>query len=102
MPKTISPIMIRMFKTKAFGLLLGGFVALILRHSAQATSTVSTLANAAVSADSAAAGTYVTLTGPALTEGSGRDVATGTIVLSAPAGFAFDTSASVSVGSEKT
>ncbi|MGO8925800.1 MAG: Ig-like domain-containing protein, partial [Limisphaerales bacterium] len=59
-----------------------------------ATATVSTPANASVSADTSA-GTFVTLTGPALTEGANQDIKTGTIVLNAPAGFQFNPAASV-------
>lgn len=69
---------------------------LVTASSAFATATVSTLANASVSADTAG-GTYTPLTGPVLTEGANRDVGTGAIVLSAPAGFAYNPAATVSV-----
>ncbi len=58
------------------------------------TASVSTLASANISADLAGS-TYLTLTGPVLDEGNNQDVGTGTIVLRAPAGFAFDPNATV-------
>ncbi len=44
-----------------------------------------------------AAGTWTSLTGPILTEGAAGDIHTGTIVLSAPAGFQFNSAASVTI-----
>jgi len=59
-----------------------------------ATVTVTTLANATVSADQTG-GAYTALNGPALTEGVTADIDTGTIVLRAPTGFSFDPGATV-------
>ncbi|HVV72446.1 MAG TPA: hypothetical protein VHI52_13270, partial [Verrucomicrobiae bacterium] len=42
-------------------------------------------------------GTWTTLTGPVLTEGIAGEVGTGTIILKAPAGFTFNTGATVTV-----
>src|SRR5206468_1878785 len=48
---------------------------------------------AAIPADNATNGTYTSLTGPIYQEpGNGGDVGTGTIILSVPSGFVFDTS----------
>lgn len=62
--------------------------------SAFANGSVSTLASAALSADTAGAG-YTALTGPVLDEGSKQDIGLGTIILQAPTGFAFDPTAVV-------
>jgi regulation of enolase protein 1 (concanavalin A-like superfamily) len=64
--------------------------------AAFATASVSTLANAALSADTAG-GSYTTLTGPALAEEVTGDIGIGTIILNAPAGFVFDPTANVAV-----
>ncbi|MEW6302152.1 MAG: Ig-like domain-containing protein [Verrucomicrobiota bacterium] len=45
----------------------------------------------AISADNFGSGTFVTLTGPIYEEGVSGDVGSGTIILTAPAGFEFDT-----------
>ncbi len=50
----------------------------------------------AISADTTG-GSFTSLTGPTLTEGSTGDISTGDIVLNAPAGFEFDTSSTVTV-----
>ncbi len=47
----------------------------------------------AISADSAASATWTTLTGPITTETSVGQITTGTIILTAPGGFQFNTSA---------
>src|SRR5689334_16372897 len=48
-----------------------------------------------ISADTTG-GSYTTLTGPTITEGSSRDIASsGTIILSAPSRFVFNTGANV-------
>jgi hypothetical protein len=57
--------------------------------SAFANASVTTLASATIFADTAGAG-YTALTGPVLDEGSNQDIGLGTIILQAPAGFAFD------------
>lgn len=41
--------------------------------------------------------TFTTITGPAITEGGGKDIGTGTIILNAPSGFVFNTNATVTV-----
>jgi len=51
----------------------------------------------AISADNFGTGTYVTLTGPIYAEGVSGDVGAGTLILTAPAGFQFDTGAAVTV-----
>lgn len=48
-----------------------------------------------ISADTYGTGAYTTLTGPTITEGANKDVGTGTIILSAPSGFIFNTGATV-------
>ncbi len=42
-------------------------------------------------------GTYTSLTGPVINEGSNRDINTGTIILNAPSGFEFNPAATVTV-----
>ena len=42
-------------------------------------------------------GTYTNLTGPVLTESASAEIGNGTIILTAPAGFEFDTSATVTI-----
>jgi len=64
--------------------------------SAFAAASVTTPANQDISS-ATAGGTYTTLTGPALSEGAVADIGVGTIVLAAPSGFEFDTSATVTV-----
>ena len=76
------------------GVLLFALLALASARTAQASASVTTLASSSISADTTG-GTYTTLTGPVLTEGSHGDIGTGTIVLSAPTGFQFNTSATV-------
>src|ERR1041385_5320830 len=77
------------------GIIVAGCTCLLMAaNKSHATATVSTLANANVSADTST-GTFVTLTGPALTEGANRDIGLGTIILNAPAGFQFDPTAVV-------
>lgn len=62
--------------------------------SAAVTVTPAT-GGSAISADTAG-GTYTALTGPTATEGASRDIpASGTFILNAPAGFAFNTSSTV-------
>lgn len=60
------------------------------------SAAVTTSANATISADTTG-GTFTVLTGPVLTEGADGDIRIGTIVLNAPAGFAFDTTVPVTV-----
>jgi len=61
--------------------------------SATATVTVTTATGgSAISADTAG-GTYASLTGPVITEGATGDIGVGTIILNAPSGFNFDTTA---------
>ncbi|MBI3967739.1 MAG: hypothetical protein HY329_19035, partial [Chloroflexi bacterium] len=50
---------------------------------------------AATGGTSLVAGTFASLTGPAITEDSTGDIGTGTIVLAAPTGFEFDTASTV-------
>ena len=54
---------------------------------AWATATMSTLASAILSADTAG-GRYTALTGPALAESDNNDMSAGTIILTAPTGLA--------------
>jgi len=72
----------------------------------QAAATVATYASATISADTAGvapgSGVYTTLTGPAVQEGAVGDIATGTIVLDAPAAFEFQPTATVSVSVSPT
>jgi len=62
----------------------------------QAAATVSTLASASISADTAG-GAYTSLIGPVLDEVANQDIRIGTIVLNAPVGFAFDAASPVTV-----
>jgi hypothetical protein len=75
-------------------------------HRVQAAATVTTLASATISADTAAAapgsGTYTALSGPVLQEGVVGDIGLGSIVLNAPGGFSFDTAATVTVAVSPT
>lgn len=81
---------------------LGSIVFTSAVSKSLAAATVSTSANANVSADTVG-GPYTSLSGPVVQEGAKGDIHTGTIVLSAPAGFEFNTTAnSVTVGSAKT
>ncbi len=63
-------------------------------NNLMATVTVSTPANATVSANQTG-GAFTALNGPALAEGATADIGIGTIVLNAPPGFNFDPSATV-------
>jgi hypothetical protein len=56
--------------------------------------SVSTPANAAISADTFGVASTA-LTGPVIDEGANQDIGVGTIVLHAPAGFQFDTNSTV-------
>src|SRR5579859_3312235 len=56
--------------------------------------TVSTPASATISADTFG-GASTVLTGPVIDEGANQDIGVGTIVLTAPAGFQFDTRSNV-------
>ena len=75
-----------------FALLL---LLLFLGFSNQAIAASETLTAAtggsAISADNATSGTWTTLTGPTLAEGAVGDIGTGTIILTAPSGFVFNT-----------
>ena len=70
---------------------------LVTASSALANASVTTVANASTSADTTG-GVYTALTGPVLTEGANRDItsSSGTIILSIPTTFQFNTSATVS------
>ncbi|MDB6058837.1 MAG: hypothetical protein JWO95_2681, partial [Verrucomicrobiales bacterium] len=69
----------------------------LLAMSTHAAVTLTPAAGgASISADSTG-GTFASLTGPVLAEGATGDIAPGTIVLNAPAGFEFDTNAAVTV-----
>ncbi|MGH8764159.1 MAG: DUF2341 domain-containing protein, partial [Burkholderiales bacterium] len=79
-----------------FGLLLSAVLALMVAMPVHATVTI-TLATGggAISADASAS---VPLTGPTISEGATGDICgVATLVLSAPAGFNFDTSSAVTV-----
>jgi len=65
-------------------------------HSAEGAATVTTLPNISVSADSFG-GASVALGNIVLTEGAKADIGNGTLVLNAPSGFSFDTTAAVTV-----
>ncbi len=89
--------------TLALGWVFPGWMPLWLQTTlpprvqlAYAAATVTTATGgSAISADTTG-GSYTTLTGPTITEGSNRDVpASGTIVLNAPSGFSFNTGATV-------
>lgn len=54
-----------------------------------------------ISADNTG-GSYIPLTGPTIAEGANGDVATGTIILSAPSGFVFNTGNTVTATITKT
>ncbi len=75
--------------------LLAGALSLFA-GSAFAKATVSTLASAGISADTFN-GAPTALTGPTLDEGASQDIGAGTLMLNAPAGFQFDTTATVLV-----
>lgn len=69
-----------------------------LSSQALANASVTTLATASVAGDNFPNSTWVSLTGPVLTEGAHRDIpASGTIVLNAPTGFIFNTVNTVTV-----
>src|SRR4051812_49127696 len=80
-------------------LVTGIFVSTVVFSTNQSFAGTVTPANTHVSADNAATGTFVALTGPVYVEGGpGGEVGTGTIVLSnAPGGFIFNTNAAVTV-----
>ena len=59
-----------------------------------ASVTVSTLANAKVSANQTG-GSFTSLSGPTLSEGTTGDIGTGTLILNTPAGFSFDPASTV-------
>src|ERR1017187_9541851 len=83
-------------KRSCFAFLSIAGLVLVTVSSALANASVTT-ANANISAD-ATGGVYSNLTGPVLTEGANRDItsASGTIILSVPSTFQFNTSATVS------
>lgn len=73
---------------------VAAIVALLAAGGAAAGTVTVTLASggSAISADTAATGgtgAYTALTGPLLVEGAAGDIGTGTVVISAPPGFAF-------------
>jgi hypothetical protein len=86
-------------------LALAAVVAVVIpANQARADATVTTLASATISADTAGtapgSGAYTTLTGPVVKEGAAGDIsgaAGSTIVLTAPLGFDFDAGAAVTV-----
>jgi len=88
----------------AFALVMALVVVPAMR--VQAAATVTTLASRTLSADTAGlapgSGVYTALTGPVVQEGAAADVGLGSIILSAPAGFEFDTSATVTVSVSPT
>ncbi|MCE9614680.1 MAG: hypothetical protein K8T26_10420 [Lentisphaerae bacterium] len=71
-------------------------LALTATTASGAVSLTTATGGSSISANTAG-GTYTALTGPVVSEGANRDIGTGTIVLNAPSGFVFDTSAAVSV-----
>ena len=82
-------------------------MALVVTPSTQVrAATVSTLASATLSADTQAAppgsGVYTSLTGPVIVEAAAGEVTVGTIVLSAPSGFEFRTTGTVTVSVSPT
>jgi hypothetical protein len=88
-------------KKLSFALLSMAALALLTASSALATATVTTLANATISAD-ATGGTYSNLVGPVLTEGATADIGVGTIILGLPSGFQFNPAATVNVVTSRT
>lgn len=67
----------------------------VFYHVAFAAATVTAATGgSAISADDTG-GSWTTLTGPTITEGANKDVGTGTIVLSAPSGFEYNTGVTV-------
>ena len=62
-----------------------------------ATATVTPATGGSAIDNSTAGGAFTNLTGPVISEGVSIDIGNGTIVLNAPSGFEFDTSASVTV-----
>ena len=70
------------------------FMPLVSKAHAAVTIAPAT-GGSAMSADTTG-GSYTTLTGPTITEGSSGDIGTGTIILTVPSGFIFNTGAAVS------
>ncbi len=84
---------------KHFIAVLIAVISLVCGNRAFAASGVNVVAatgGSSISADTTG-GTYTTLTGPSFTENNPGGVATGTIILNAPAGFVFNAAASVTV-----
>jgi hypothetical protein len=82
-------------------------MALVLTPSTEVrAASVTTLASATLSADTQAAspgsGVYTSLTGPVIAEAAAEDVGTGTIILTAPSGFEFRTTGTVTVSVSPT
>ncbi len=83
------------FSVAAAGLLLWSSVV----HAAPPSITVATGGGAilADTAQGAAGAAFTSLTGPVLTEAGAADIGTGSIILNAPSGFRFDTSATITL-----
>jgi trimeric autotransporter adhesin len=88
-------------KKSSFSFLSVTAIVLATASSALATASVTTLANATISADTVG-GVYSNLTGPVLTEGATADIGVGTIILTAPVGFQFNPAATVNVVTSRT
>ncbi len=83
-----------MTNTRLLAALLSATVMLAGTRSALATATVTTATGgSSISADTFGTGAATALTGPALVESNGTGMPTGSIILTAPSGFAFDTTA---------
>ena len=88
---------------RGLAVLAAGIVAVLALHgTAHAAPPAVTAATGggAISADTsqgAAGAAFTSLTGPVLTEAAGGDITLGTIVLNAPSGFRFDTTATITL-----
>lgn len=80
-----------------FGFIFSIMLMFFPHVSVYATASITTATGgSSISADTTV-GTYTALTGPVIIEGAVGDVGTGTIILSAPSGFVFDTGTNVTV-----
>ena len=82
----------------SFALILGSFTYAapqFFGQVAHATGTISVATGGSAIGSSTAGGTWTSISGPMITEGSNRDIGAGTIILNAPTGFEFNTSSAV-------
>lgn len=80
-----------------FSKLIGFFIMVALCAALVSAATVTVATGGSSISNTTAGGTFTNLTGPLINESASMNIGNGTIVLNAPSGFEFDTSANVTV-----